>query len=158
ENGPSQSIRQGVANVVITKAAAIGKTEALSLILEKYATICSAQDLENACRIAANRADTKTLKVLLSAFFQTQSVENGNWQCMKKLTGLTLEDAVSQLIQDSTVGLTGKSFRSALQWFAYKGNIQGLSELLTRGVNINSLSGEHGTALQAASRKGHLPT
>ncbi|SLM38072.1 Ankyrin repeat-containing domain [Lasallia pustulata] len=51
---------------------------------------------------------------------------------------------------------TGKTYGNALQFAASRGDGAKIKELLDQGADINDVSGNHGSALQAAALRGNI--
>lgn len=142
---------------VLEMAAQNSNADVLQLLLDKFGKDYSPRVLARCCTNLAARGATPALSVVLPFFLQRFDAAAGEMKGFKELKGLSVDEAAMRLNREagprSKQG-KGRSYDSAFQNAAFCGDIDQLSRILDLGIDINDISGRHGTALQAASKRG----
>jgi len=144
---------------LIAKAARVGMGDELSVMFDKIGKDCKPATLAKCCQDMAVEGNATALKQLLPYFLENFANDVKGRKRFRDLQGLSIDDAVTRLTR-GTAGHSkngeGSSFGSTFQLAALHGDTDKLSRMLELGIDINDISGQYGTALQAASRKGHV--
>ena len=148
---------QPAINNALHKAAELGQTQCLTLLIKAWAT-----NLKGALSIAAERGDTECLKTLIEAgandlngalYIAVTTVEKGQTP-LHMCAAYGFSKGLEKLLETKGVDVhaTDDHGETALHLAAYNGHVECLRQLIKKGAKVNATNKGGETALHIATK------